>query len=146
MKPEYSDIRKRINKEPLWYDAHGVPRYEKFSPKLTSDIYSQEVLLIEILCQDCGKGFYVEINWGGASFLLHPESYRDRIMKHKKELKRRREKKTVWHQIHYGDPPRHGGCTGETMNCIDRRILRFYRRSRETRWRMTRRRSLEIWL
>lgn len=109
----YSDIRSRLG-EPLWYDNHGVPRYEPFGPDLCS-VYPVAVTLLLIECQSCAEKFRVSIEFHDHAFCKHgvtafdpptPESIAN---------------------LHYGDPPIHG-CVGDTMNCIDLRVLEFWRR------------------
>lgn len=138
----YPDIRKRITEEPKWYDSNGVPRYDKFHPDLCPNIYADEVILLEIACQNCGKRFFVEMNWYGFSFSLGGKripSFKERLIR----WKRKGKKSDGWAPIHYGDPPAHG-CTGDTMNCYDLRIVRFWKRGRKPIWGMTRRRGFEI--
>jgi len=90
MKPFYPDIVSRISEEPSWWDQHGVPRYGKFEPKLSSDAYAGSVALLKIECQDCGREFLVEMHKCGSSNPL------------------------FWG---YGDPPAHH-CCGDTMGSI----------------------------
>lgn len=104
MHHHYNDIKKRIKKEPKWYDCHGVPRYEDFTPNQSPNVYAREVVLVKIACQYCDEGFLVEINWGYRDYLLGRGST---------------------DHIHYGDPPNHD-CTGDTMNCIDLEIKEFW--------------------
>ena len=42
MKANYADILIRIKEEPKWYDENGTPRYEKFHPSFSPDIYARE--------------------------------------------------------------------------------------------------------
>lgn len=140
MKADYKDIRSKIKEEPLWYDENGVPRYAKFHPKLSPNIYADEVILLEIACQDCGKRFFVEMNWDpyhSIWYHRHSESFRNRLRIWL------RIKRQSWCPIHYGDPPNHR-CTGDTMNCIDLRIVEFWERGEDLGWK--RNRHLEITL
>jgi len=128
MNASYEDIRKRIKKEPLWFDTNGVPRYDKFHPSLSPNIYADEVILLEIACQRCGVKFEVEMNGENFKRLLMGEpvpSFTERVKKIRKE-------KAEFSPIHYGDPPFHG-CVGDTMNCMDLRILQFCKRSRSSK-------------
>jgi len=121
MTPEYSDIRSRIAEEPTWYDDNGVPRYGKFHPKNAPSIYANEVALVEIGCQGCDQTWLV-------SFTLDSmDMVRAQLMGN--------EPMTLAHSIreghlHYGDPPSHVETdhAGSTMNCIDWRVIEYWRR------------------
>lgn len=124
MLAKYEDIREKIKEEPQWYDENGTPRYAKFHPDLSPDIYANEVILLEITCQDCGELFFVEMDYNVnvKIFDRHLESFSNRLRKWLKE-----EKKS-WCPVHYGDPPIHD-CVGDTMNCNDIRIIEFWKRN-----------------
>jgi len=129
MKGIYSDITKRIKEEPKWYDENGVPRYEEFHPRWCPNIYADEVVLMEIECQECGKRMLVELSW----------SKTEKIFSGKMSLEERIKKRL----IHYGDPPFHDGdcIAGVTMNSIPIRVVQFWRRSKG-RWKRIR--KLEV--
>lgn len=120
MLSNYLDIRKRIAEEPTWYDQNGCPRYGKFHPDLSPNIYAKVVTLTRIKCQSCGKEFLVEMSICDFFWLMH----------------------NVWHQPRkwvYGDPPRHDDsgqrCAGETMSCDEIEVIRAWRRGDgEDRW------------
>jgi len=114
MLADYEDIKKRIKEAPKWYDQNGVPRYDKFHPKLSPNIYASEVVLMEISCQSCGERFDVEMNW----------SEMDKILRNIYSLHEQIENKC----IHYGDPPNGCCACGATMNCNDLRIIQFWER------------------
>lgn len=65
MKPNYSDIRSRIPMDPIWFDEHGVPRYEPFAIEDRARAGAQEVALVRIVCQCCGMVFRVCMTWTG---------------------------------------------------------------------------------
>jgi len=117
MKAYYEDIRKRIKEEPKWFDENGVPRYDEFHPKLCPNIYADEVVLIEIKCQACGRRFLVELSWN-----IHDEIFR-KIPSLEERIKN--------NSIHYGDPPFHlingKPCVGNTMNSVPLRVVQFWR-------------------
>lgn len=100
----YEDILSRITEKPKWWDANAVPRYDEFHPRYCPDIYSNQVILLRIACQDCGQQFDVEMHAGFFETLNPPK-------------------------LHYGDPPRHD-CpgAGETMNCEDLAVLYVWHR------------------
>ena len=96
----FRDIIDRIGEPPLWYDEYGIPRWCKFHPGEVSNIYARTVAFFEIACQYCHQKFDV-VRTGDA---FHPL--------------------VIDQDLHYGDPPRHhcdGG--GDTMNCLDIRVL-----------------------
>lgn len=112
----YDDIRKRIAEPPIWFDQNGVPRYDPHSPKLCPNIYVNEVVLLEIECQDCRTRFLVQMYSGKWTFRNGELTHRtfkpvERLL-----------------NIHYGDPPWHDGCAGDTMNCHDLRVVEFWER------------------
>lgn len=141
MNASYDDIKKRIKEEPLWYDTHGVPRYDKFHPDLCPNIYADEVILLEIECQRCGKKFFVEANWAALTFDITGKRIPS-IKKRMMQWKRNGKKSDGWSALHWGDPPFHG-CVGDTMNCFDLRIVEFWKRRKLPSFEWTRRRAFE---
>ena len=107
MKPSYTDIEKRIKEKPKWYDKNGVPRYDDFHPDLAPNIYAEQVVLMKVKCQYCGRSFLVELDWG---------KYSD-----EDDLKTR----IIDATINYGDPPHHN-CIGDSMNSIPIKIMEFW--------------------
>jgi len=121
MLAKYEDILKRIKEEPKWFDSNGVPRYDKFSPELSPNIYADEVVLLKIMCQQCNKIFFVEMNWDKADKFLFEKPALSEMVKQK--------------TIHYGDPPRHNDCgAGNTMNSIPLRVMQFWKRNENLDW------------
>ena len=116
MNHSYRDITSRIAEEPKWYDENGTPRYEPFAPALCPSIYAEQVILLRIACQDCGRQFDVELSGSVLCPLDDPQ------------------------KLHYGDPPAHG-CVGDTMNCVDLAVLQVWDRRHLSEWK--RRRKLE---
>lgn len=120
MKNEYSDITSRILEPPTWWDCNGVPRYGDFHPGKSPSIYAKEIVLLRIMCQGCGCGFDVEVNWSEIDFYHHRPALSGRLR-----------------GIYYGDPPNVGCCpAGPTMSSISVRTLQFWRREggRWERW------------
>jgi len=107
----YLDILDLTNKQPVWYDQNGCPRFAKFTPDLTPNIYTNTVVLARIACQDCGKQFVVQ---------MHADYWDSRCQL----------PPTRWH---YGDPPIHG-CVGDTMNCYDLELLEVWHRDGVKPW------------
>lgn len=113
---DYPDIRAITDKEPLWYDAHGVPRYAAHHPDLCPDIYADEVALVEIMCcGECRGTFMVQMSWSQLDSILH-------------------DSKRLSEDIgQYGDPPCHGYednaiCSGSTMIADEMRVVEFWKR------------------
>lgn len=135
MNAKFEDIRSRINEEPTWHDSNGTPRYGKFHPDLCPNIYADEVVLVEIACQECGKKFMVEMHYerthAGVQAHLFGKDKEFQAMEYlapfSENLKRYPD-----FVPHYGDPPCHGdGChAGDTMNCDDIRIVELWRKNR----------------
>jgi hypothetical protein len=119
---DYKDIRDRIDEEPKWFDTHGVPRYCEMNPSECPNIYADLVMFVNIACQSCGERFNVE---------MHSSSM-DRAMAihrgHLGEESFKVENVSIDPIRHYGDPPRHNGCAGETMNCDDPYLLEVHRK------------------
>jgi hypothetical protein len=112
MHHHYADIVNRIDEEPKWWDANGVPRYCKPSPDATADIYATEVAFVEIACQDCECVFLVSFTWSAP----------DKVFRDVARLSERVE------TLHYGDPPNMGCCpAGPTMNSVPLRVVEFWR-------------------
>jgi hypothetical protein len=113
MHNEYQDIVSRIAEPPTWYDEHGVPRWGAFTARGVANIYWEECALLLIACQNCRREFRVCISSGALDRLQHgplADVVRDG-------------------SIHYGDPPNMGCCpAGPTMNCLDLKVLEFWRR------------------
>ena len=118
MKPAYEDIKSLIKKDPTWYDQHGVPRYSDFSPKYASNIYSDEVILILIQCQNCHQRFSVELNHNKNLTKLESLEYRTKNWNNYNLI-----------PIHYGDPPIHD-CVGDTMNSEPIKIIEFWKQEK----------------
>ena len=76
------------------------------------DIYANEVVLYKICCQDCRQKFLVESH---STRTFYPE-YKEHLLSLHVD------------NLHYGDPPIHGGCAGNTMNCIDLKVIEFWSR------------------
>jgi hypothetical protein len=125
--PDFQDITSRIAEEPSWHDEHGTPRYGEFHPR-DLGVYDDSALLVEIRCQACGQRFLV--GQGFSSFDRIDSALRaayfdtghkePEILSPEDFLRRRAE------FFHYGDPPRHGSCSGNTMNCVDHRIVQAW--------------------
>ena len=114
MHNSYGDIRSRIPDDPKWFDSNGVPRYDDFHPTQCPSIYGREAVLYEIACQACDQLFRVADTadlWDKVGLSEHVKA----------------------RTLHFGDPPAHG-CTGDSMNCIDRRTIEFWERP-DYEWR-----------
>lgn len=119
MKGDYSDILKRIPEEPKWYDMNGAPRYDDPRPSLSPYVYADKIAFILVKCQECEREFTVEVSWTE----LKPDSGKPMNA-------------IITSYLQYGDPPRHGGCVGETMNSIPIKVLQFWELDQRGEWRL----------
>jgi len=139
MLEDYKDIRKRIKDPILWFDSNGVPRYDKFNPDMCPNIYADEVILMEIACQDCREKFNVEMHWSTSDKIFGRSSTSLSECIKSGNLP------------HYGDPPRHSRdeddesyyCTGVTMNCEDIKVIEYWYRDESTKHDWKRDNTLE---
>jgi len=116
MLPDYADIVSRLGK-PLWYDDHGVPRYDDFHPSMLG-VYNDLAVLMEIECQACG-----ELSLVGRGVNRSMEKIYGRTPHLPTN-----EGAGLWH---YGDPPPHGDgrcLAGLTMNSAPRRVVEAWER------------------
>ena len=109
----YRDIRDRIAEPPKWWDEFAVPRYCDFAPAHAANTYAREAALISIECEACRTPFHVSMT---ANRGLLAAAIKDR-------------------SLHCGNPPKIGCCkAGPSMNCIDLRVLEFWRRLNRSTW------------
>jgi hypothetical protein len=125
MKSNYEDIYMVAAEgdfhDPVWYDENGCPRFVAFNPELCPDIYAQEVILLEIACQNCHKKFMVQMSsW---SWHKGRQGFGERMTLYLKD-----KRPGAFTPMHYGDPPRHD-CIGDTENCYDLRVVEFWVKS-----------------
>jgi hypothetical protein len=121
MHHNYQDIIEATDREPLWWDEHGVPRFVEFSVKQNANIYADEVVLLRIACQACHTEFDVCMS----------SSYMDRWYQQYAfgRIARTLAEQIVQSEIHYGDPPNSGCCgVGATMNSVPRQVLQYWMR------------------
>ena len=113
MLPAYSDIRALTDVAPTWFDHDGVPRYAPFHPGLLG-VYDRFAVLAEIECQSCGQRFL--IGEGRPKHVIHALHGDVEIIE--------QDLANLAQNFVFGDPPRHD-CpgAGETMSCIERRIV-----------------------
>ncbi len=131
MKALFQDILSRIEEPPLWWDTNGVPRYDKFHPSMSPNIYATEVVLVEISCQSCQKTFMVEMDWH-RSLLCYGFSHCMDVFLATGD--------NEWlNEFNYGDPPCHNyddnRCAGEVMVCDDIRIMEFWQKDKKHEWK-----------
>ena len=133
----YEDILDRINENPTWYDENGTPRFGEFSPNQVPDIYSDEVVLYHINCQGCGKPFHVAESHSVmddmrsiGNYICHHMTDAERIEKIKEVSEALKiEARIKAKSLHYGDPPNTGCCSGTTMNCMDIKVIGYWKKS-----------------
>jgi hypothetical protein len=117
---DYDDIKTKLG-DPIWYDDNGVPRYDPFKPDMCG-VYDDQVVLLEIACQDCGKKFKVAECWDKHRAMWKAIENRNWIDINSIEPLPTKSGKWFYH---YGDPPNHG-CVGDTMNSEPIRVLEFW--------------------
>lgn len=123
MHHDYHDITSRISDPPQWWDEHAVPRFDTFTPGDVANIYADEVALVEIACQSCGRHFLVAFASDRFRALLRHERFGEPMTDTPLADAIRRG------VIHYGDPPNVGCCAaGASMNCDDLRVCEYWRR------------------
>lgn len=111
MRPDYKDIRSRIEESPSWYDDHGVPRYGTFSPRNGANFYAREAVLAEIKCQGCGQPYRVGFSYNIAETA-------DPVRPLAQHIRAGR--------LDYGDPPNACCHVGATMSSIPIRVLEYW--------------------
>lgn len=135
MHHHYDDILSRIAEAPQWFDEHAVPRFGPFAPGLCADIYADEVVLLAIECQACRQSFNVAMSQNRATRIMR--EHRRREMRHSDaapapDIDMSLAGAVRTRAIHFGDPPNIGCCpAGPTMNSEPRRVLQFWRRSKD---------------
>lgn len=127
MLPSYDDIRSRLG-DPVWFDDHGVPRYEPFEPDMLG-VYDTYAALLTIGCQGCNREFQVGI--GRAVTDAVERAPVDEVADWWPPTLPNDVDGRPWGwSWHYGDPPRHG-CIGDTMNSVPVAVVEFWRRDKE---------------
>jgi hypothetical protein len=135
----YEDILELAgDREPLWWDSNGVPRYKPFHPSLVPNIYATEAVLVEIQCQSCRRLFDVAFEWQITDHLFCREFAELKGKKLEKAL----DGTKLTSQIKrgelpfYGDTPWHtvngGQCAGTTMTSDTIRVKQIWVMSNET--------------
>jgi len=124
----YKDIRDQLG-EPMWFDECGVPRYCKFTPDQVNNIYANEVVLVDIACQNCGNIY--KVAFSSTEFQVYSGS---------PTLKSQIEDKS----LHFGDPPCDQCASGSTMNCDDLKVLEYWCRGLSGKYGWHRLTELEI--
>ena len=113
MHHHFGDIRERIDGKPKWWDENGVPRYCKFSPDETANIYRNECALCVIACQNCGHAFQVAFSEDSTGLEFERPSLSELIDDRK---------------LHYGDPPNADCCAaGASMNSVMMRVIEYWK-------------------
>lgn len=121
MNNNYADIRDRIAEPPRWWDEHAVPRYSEFGNLEVANIYADEIALVKITCQGCGRPFHVAFSTDCMEKFENGGRTLAALIREK--------------GLHYGDPPNVGCCAaGPTMNSEPRRVLEYWRRKAAFDW------------
>ena len=115
----------RIDEEPKWFDAAGVPRYCEMHPDNGSNIYADKVAFYKIECQACAHEFLVEFNTSKMARIR----YQMTLGVSTEDLTF--DVDSIWdaENLHYGDPPNIGCCAaGATMNSCPRELIALWER------------------
>lgn len=132
MKQDFADIRQAIIRPPQWFDENGTPRYLPHHPDLCPDIYADEIALLLISCQSCGRQFPVQMSTSPierAERHLMQSRFSDSI----RFWRSMRGKTKAWYPLHYGDPPAHS-CVGSTMDCEYIAVVQLWHRNEKHAW------------
>lgn len=117
----YDDIRMRIAEEPKWFDEYAVPRYCDFHPNEVANIYADEVVLMEIACQVCGKHFLKATSQDDFKRMMGGFSLADRI----------KDRDVYWN----GDPPNIWCCpAGPSMTSETICICEYWTKDEHYEW------------
>ena len=151
MKNQYLDIIKQAG-EPVFYDANGTPRYEKFGRWNSGKSTSRASALFITACQKCHKRFTVvsaikdDYRWvlqnqvqraeALADFCiltkesLTPEKLLEALKPREDDIPKivRPSFGNIGH-FSYGDPPIHG-CIGDTMGSFELQVLEYWEQNR----------------
>lgn len=136
MKVDFADITSRIEEKPTWYDVNGTPRYGKPSPAETN-LYAEESIAVVIGCQGCYEEFLVvydasnyEHDWVCVGHSIDGEPGWKKTNEWKMEVKGCTliADAKIGDPPHYGDPPRHNGCAGDTMNSYAIRTVGYWKK------------------
>jgi hypothetical protein len=155
---DYDDIIRLSPERPKWWDANGVQRYCDFAPDQQANIYCDEAVLVLICCQACRCQFHVAFTGDRHTALFEaikdtPKDAPDDQVTTRAETymlaARIRDG-----SIHYGDPPSYFTDTarsrpgphcchaGATMNCLDLKVLQYWRKG--DGWQWTRDKAMEV--
>ena len=116
MLPSYKDVIERAGPPDLW-DEVGCPRYGDFSPDACR-VYNDVCGLFLIGCQFCARTFRVAMGYDPT---IHALGLRPKL-----EFP---DPSRGYAGFHYGDPPRHADCSGDTANCEELEVLEFWVKS-----------------
>lgn len=124
MHHHYEDIRNLTAEPPAWWDEHAVPRYCSFSPHQVANIYADEVVLMIVDCQGCGRHFRVARSSSLADRVIGAMGLAD------VDALPTLAERIAAGSIYYGDPPNADCCpAGPTMNSEPIAVLEYWRRA-----------------
>jgi len=126
----YDDLRALTDKEPIWFDEQGVPRWCEFHPSKANNPYADEVALLEIECQECRRRYKVAVSWSLAFAMIENAGKAgaatfDQLKANRPSLHP--------HNLCWGDPPCWECSAGYCMSCFERRVLEFWQRGEGVR-------------
>lgn len=131
MNQHFRDLLDLSDTPPTFWEKGGVPRFAPFEPEVVSDIYADEVALVEIACQCCDTRFKVAFTSSRSSrtyaamrALAQGEDLHEAAEAHRIENMIRGK------GLHYGDPPNICCCAaGPSMNSDTVQVLEFHKRN-----------------
>ena len=128
MHHHYDDIIKAVGVAPTWWQEEGVPRFCEFTPDVSSNIYADEVALVEIACQSCDTRFNVAFNTSAASRVQQALIGNSNIENVDFDALRL-SSLIASGDLFYGDPPNTGCCAaGPTMTSETIRVIEYWHR------------------
>ena len=119
---DYNDIISLVNRPPMWWDGHGVPRYAVFGPELCGP-YTIEIALLRVGCQGCDQTFFVasELDRSNLGGVMRSRPTVSTVPTN--------EVLDAWDAVGdfaYGDPPYHRCGSGNSMQAVPLHVVEFW--------------------
>lgn len=129
----YKDILALTDKEPTWFDEHGVPRFCDMHPSNLANIYATEAIFYIIACQSCGARYNVAESLSVHDILrmIETMSEEERASFKSEEVTLKDKLKDIDRFLFYGDPPCWECSAGATMSSDTIRIISYWKRDKQ---------------